>query len=680
MNMENTLTKWIPALVAGILTSPAMADNPIFQTYYSPDPAPVVIDDTVFVYSGNDQGGDFFTMNGWRVSSSTDMVNWTDRGTIILSHDDFPNAKVAGDWASQCIRRNGKYYYYVTVESTMGGRAINVAVADRPEGPFKNALGNKHLAGPNWDYIDPTVWIDDDGQAYLYWGNPKLYYAKLNEDMISFDGPIQVTNMSYGFAPPGEGSKYTEGPWIHKHGGKYYMIYASHGVPESISYSWSDHPTGPWEWKGVIMKNGQNGSTFTNHSGVIDFKGRSFFFYHNGRLPGGGGYTRSTAVEEFTYNSDGTIPMMEMTNLGVVKPIHYLDPFKRTEAETKAFSYGLEAAKNDNVGVYITKIHNNDYIKVRCVDFGDYGADLFTAAVMGKSDATIEIRLDKKDGELIGTLDVSKTNGSWKEVECEVDNTIGRHDVFFVFKGPANTELFDFNYWFFSSNATLVPQTPYLAQKHAVPGKIEFEDYDEGGQNRAYYDNDTENQGGEYRNDRVDIVACDGGYAVGYTAEGEWLEYTVDIQKTQAYQFEAKVSCGLNTSGFQLFLDDNEITDIVEVPNTPDWDTYAIVKGKTGTINEGEHVLKVLLTGAYANLDWLRFTDGTETLITPLAAQKNPLYEKAIVYDMGGKLVGYANLHSSDDADWASQLSIQQFPANTYLVKTNGRSRVVVCK
>ena len=275
---------------------------------------------------------------------------------------------------------------------------------------------------------------------------------------------------------------------------------------------------------------------------------------------------------------------------------------------------------------------------------------------------------------------MSKTNGSWKELECEVDNTIGRHDVFFVFKGPANTELFDFNYWFFTSNATLVPQTPYLAQKHAVPGQIELEDYDEGGQNRAYYDSDTDNQGGEYRNDRVDIVTNDDGYAVGYTAEGEWLEYTVDIQKTQAFQFEAKVSCGLNTSGFQLFLDDNEITDIVEVPNTLDWDTYAIVKGKTGTLNEGEHVLKVLLTGVYANLDWLRFTDGTETLITPLAAQKNPRYEKAIVYDMGGKLVGYANLHSSDDADWASQLSNQQFPANTYLVKTNGRSRVVVCK
>ena len=254
----------------------ALADNPIIQTYYSPDPAPVVIDDTVFVYTGNDLGGSFFTMDGWRVSSSTDMVNWTDRGTIILSSRDFPNANKDGDWAAQVIRRNGKYYYYVTVNSsTGGGYAINVAVADRPEGPFKNALsGNRHLAGPNWSYIDPTVWIDDDGQAYLYWGNSKLFWAKLNEDMISFDGGIHEVDMSRGFSAGGS-SVYTEGPWIHKRDNKYYMLYASHGTGnggERISYSTSDSPTGPWTWGGLIMEP-STGSAFTNHCGIIEFKG-----------------------------------------------------------------------------------------------------------------------------------------------------------------------------------------------------------------------------------------------------------------------------------------------------------------------------------------------------------------------------------------------------------------------
>lgn len=677
--MKQTLKNWILATIAVMPSTVVLADNPIIQTYFSPDPAPVVIDDTVFCYTGNDQGGDFFTMNGWRVSSSTDMVNWTDRGTIILSHDDFPNAKVKGDWAAQCIRRNGKYYYYVTVESTKGGRAINVAVADRPEGPFKNALGDKHLAGPNWDYIDPTVWIDDDGQAYLYWGNPKLYYAKLKEDMISFDGPIQVTDMSHGFAPNGEESKYTEGPWIHKRGKKYYMIYASHGVPECISYSWSDSPTGPWEWKGVIMNNKQDGGAFTNHSGLIDFKGRSFFFYHNQRLPGGGGFARSTAIEEFTYNPDGTIPTINATNLGVVNPIHFVNPFNRVEAETKAFSYGLDAGKNDNVGVYMTKIHNNDYIKVRCVDFGDLGADFFTASVSSKNSAKIEIHLDKKDGELIGTLDVVNTNGNWKELECEVSNTIGKHDLFFIFKGAANTELFDFDFWYFTSNSTIEPQEPYKGIASAIPGKIEFEDFDKGGQNRSYYDNDKENQGKEYRDERVDIVTNDEGYAIGYTNEGEWMAYTVDIKKTFAYDFEARVACGLNTSGFKLLLDDKDVSGEIEVPNTEDWDTYTIIKGKTKELMEGEHILKVQLTGSYANLDWIRFiADQTDAARVVSQSEQFPMQVQ--IFDINGKFIGNTFIHSSVSSDISKHLAKEGLKNNTYILKSKGFSKVVICK
>lgn len=676
--MKKALIRMAAIPFLGLVPDNALADNPIFQTYYSPDPAPVVIDDTVFCYTGNDEGGSFFTMNGWRVSSTTDMVNWTDRGTIILSHDDFPNAKVSGDWAAQCIRRNGKYYYYVTVESTLGGRAINVAVADSPEGPFKNALGDKHLAGPNWDYIDPTVFIDDDGQAYLMWGNPKLYYAKLNADMVSFDGPIQVFDMTSGFAPAGENSKYTEGPWLMKRDSKWYMVYASHGVPECISYSWSNSPTGPWEWKGVIMNNKQSGLAFTNHSGIIDFKGRSFFFYHNQGLPGGGGYSRSTCVEEFTYNPDGTIPEISATSLGVVNPIHFLDPYKRVEAETKSFSYGLEAGKNDN-GIYMTKIHNNDYIKVRCVDFGDLGADLFTAYVAGKADATLEIHLDKKDGDLLGTLTISNTYGAWKEVECEIANTTGKHDVFFVFKGAENTELFDFDYWFFESNSVLVPQAPYGGEAHKVPGTIQFEDFDEGGQNRSYYDNDRANQGGEYRtDDRIDIVKNDESYAIGYTNAGEWMEYTIDVKKTQTYDFEARVSCGLNTSGFKMLVDDQAITDTVVVPNTPDWDTYTTIKGTTTEIAEGEHVLKVQLTGTYANLDWIQFLGEDEESGIGLIANTAVQYPLQVaVYGIGGQKLGKLTLNS---ADVTAQVKAAGYTAGTYLLKGNGYSKVVVCK
>ena len=316
--MKFARTAKIAAAVAAFgLCSAAMAENPLIQTYYSPDPAPVVFGDTLCTYSGNDEGGSFFTMHGWRVSCTTDMVNWTDMNTLILEAGDFNgSAKKNGDWASQCIRRNGKYYYYVTVESTRGGRAINVGVSDKKEGPFKDALNGKHLAGPNWDYIDPTVFIDDDGQAWLYWGNPKLYYCPLKENMIECASEIKVSDMST------FNGKYTEGPWIHKRGKKYYMIYAAGGIPESIDYSWSDSPTGPWTYKGVIMPSSEPGSAFTVHSGIVDFKGRSFFFYHNQKNVKGGGYSRSTAIEEFTWNADGTIPTLECRRYHSHDPRH----------------------------------------------------------------------------------------------------------------------------------------------------------------------------------------------------------------------------------------------------------------------------------------------------------------------------------------------------------------------
>ncbi len=687
--MKNTLKKWLIGGALGLSFNVVLADNPIIQTYYSPDPAPVVIDDTVFVYTGNDLGGDFFTMDGWRVSSSTDMVNWTDRGTIILSSRDFPNANRNGDWAAQVIRRNGKYYYYVTVSSsTGGGYAINVGVADRPEGPFKNALGDRHLAGPNWSYIDPTVWIDDDGQAYLYWGNAKLFWAKLNEDMISFNGGIHEVDMSRGFSSGGS-SVYTEGPWIHKRNNKYYMLYASHGTGnggERISYSTSDSPTGPWTWGGLIMEP-STGSAFTNHCGIIEFKGRSFFFYHNQRrVPGAGGYNRTSAVEEFTWNADGSIPRIYMSDGGVVNPIHFLDPFKRVEAETKAWSYGVGAEKNNN-GVYINKIHNNDYIKVRCVDFGEMGADFFTASVSSKNNASIEIRLDKQDGELIGTLQVENTNGAWREIECEVDNTIGKHDIFFVFKGAANTELFDFDYWYFTSNSVIVPQTPYNGIAHSIPGKIEFEDYDEGGQNRAYYDADMENQGKQYREDRVDIVTVapdddpSEGYAIGFTNEGEWLEYSVQVKESKAYEYELRTACGLNTSGIQLFLDDKEVSQEIEIPNTEDWNTYTVVKGKTEELTEGEHILRVLLTAPYANLDWIRFIgegDVSSAIEVNNEAITYPFV--ATVYDLSGRVCGTITIQSSDDEELRLQLRKANLPAGTYLIKANQYHRIFICK
>ena len=450
------------------------AQNPIIQTQLTADPAPMVDGDTLYVYTGHDEdGADFFWMNEWRVYSTTDMVNWTDHGSPL----DLSSFSWADDraWAAQTVKRNGKYYWYICAHSKLsGGIAIGVAVSDSPTGPFKDALGKPLFDNGRWDNIDPTVWIDDDGQAYLYWGNPHLYYAKLNDDMISLKGGVnpkeaiddkqQVGRIHMtveGFGAPDVENRdstvkykdnYTEGPWFMKRGKNYYMLYAAGGVPEHIAYSMSKKPLGPWKYQGNIMPLEDTGS-FTNHCGVVDFKGKSYFFYHTGKL--GGGFGRSVAVEEFKYNADGTFPIIHHTQEGV-SPVGTLNPYKRNEAETIAYSKGVKSEQTDETGVYISEIHNGDYIKVREVDFGNEAPDQFAiSAACSSLGGSLEVHLDKEDGELVAKIDVTKTGGweKWKTFSAQMlKKVMGKHDVYFVFKGLKGSKLFNLDWWKFEKN------------------------------------------------------------------------------------------------------------------------------------------------------------------------------------------------------------------------------------
>ncbi len=675
----------VSALIGFGLCTNAMAENPLIQTYYSPDPAPVVFGDTLCTYSGNDEGGSFFTMHGWRVSCTTDMVNWTDMNTLILEAGDFNgSAKKNGDWASQCIRRNGKYYYYVTVESTRGGRAVNVAVSDKKEGPFKDALNGKHLAGPNWDYIDPTVFVDDDGQAWLYWGNPKLYYCPLKENMIECASEIKVSDMS------GFNGKYTEGPWIHKRGNKYYMIYAAGGIPESIDYSWSDSPTGPWTYKGVIMPSNEPGAAFTVHSGIVDFKGRSFFFYHNQKNVRGGGYSRSTAIEEFTWNADGTIPTIRATNNGVVKPIKNLDPFVRVEAETKAWVGGMTVNTSggytiiEHVGaeygnVFLTKMNSGFYTKVRSVDMGD-GADRIIVCTRGNG-GKLELHAGSENGALLVSMDIPASS-AWEEHSFDVTDAAGVDDLFFVVKQGG----FDFDYWYMESEKTAVPQTAYKGTAATVPGKIEAENYDEGGHNKAFYDNDRENQGKAYREDEVDVVAIDDskcgdaactGYAIGYTNEGEWVEYTINVAADAKYDITANVATASDASAMQLLIDDTEITESVAVEKIDSvWTTYKVVDIGSVELKKGEHVLRLLITGSFLNVDWISFADpnAPPTIgMAPvrLATQSATSYN---VFGVTGKFLGRVD---NVGTGLSEALKTAGFAQGVYMVRGVGQAKAM---
>lgn len=313
--MRSLLQPFVIALTAGC-GSLAQAANPIFTDVFTADPAAMVHGGKVYLYAGHDEAKDntkFFEMHDWLVYSSADMVNWEAHGPR-LHVKDFKWAK--GDaWASQIIEKNGKFYWYITARhnDTKPGFAIGVAVGDSPLGPFKDALGKALITNdmttdtPNdWDDIDPSVFIDNDGQAYLFWGNSKPRYAKLKPNMIELDGPIvPVTGLP----------EFTEAIWVHKYKDNYYLSYAM-GFPEKLGYAMSKSITGPWEYKGIL--NEVAGNTPTNHQAIIEFNNKHYFIYHTGAgRPDGGQYRRSVSIEELFYNPDGTIKRIVMTSEGV---------------------------------------------------------------------------------------------------------------------------------------------------------------------------------------------------------------------------------------------------------------------------------------------------------------------------------------------------------------------------
>ncbi len=467
--MKESGIQWVVcvAMAATVFGSVCHAGNPIVQTKFTADPAPMVHDGVVYLYTSHDEddagpGMGRFLMKDWQCYTSTDMVNWTDHGTI-ASLKTFPWAVQENDaWAPQAIERDGKFYFYAPV-SVPGWpkNVIGVAVADNPLGPYKDAIG-KPLVGPDGGFIDPSPFIDDDGQAYLYWGNPNLWYVKLNDDMISYSGEIIKDPGIAKVQGQPDPYHYQEGPWAYKRDGHYYMAYASTCCPEGMGYAMSDSPEGPWEFGGYIMR--PDGRSSGNHPGIIDYKGKTYVFGFNFKLNFSITEThherRSVCVAELKFNPDGTIqelPWWEEAD--PVDQVELLNPYVRTEAETICWSEGIKSESCDAGGMNVYPEKDGAYIKVQGVDFGTDGAGTFTASVACGTEvglfegASIELHLDGVDGPLIGAVPVSYTAGDWKNETIAIKGAAGEHDLFFVFTGDS-VNLCKFDHWQFAKNTS----------------------------------------------------------------------------------------------------------------------------------------------------------------------------------------------------------------------------------
>jgi hypothetical protein len=301
-------------LVFAVIT---YAANPLITSIYTADADCLVANNTFYVYCGRDEaatGQQAFVMDEWHILKSTNMQNWTDLGVKLqLSNFTWCNANA---WAGSVCYKDGKYWWYVPVnDRATNAMSIGVASSTSPEGPFTDAKGSALITNqtPNCNIfvIDPGVFVDDDGQAYLYFGGYwALRVVKLNNDMISLNGSV-ITPTG---VPTSGSTRYWEAPTLRKYNGNYYLSYAAYQNPATIEYCMATNPMGPWTYKGRILDT--TTPTGTNHHSYnqVPYGGRYFCIYHTS--PSGDDYHRRVNCDELYYNADGTIKKVIQTSGG----------------------------------------------------------------------------------------------------------------------------------------------------------------------------------------------------------------------------------------------------------------------------------------------------------------------------------------------------------------------------
>jgi arabinoxylan arabinofuranohydrolase len=437
------------------LFNQAAADEVIVGYRHLADPGILVYKGRIYLYASNDDDNSTDKASGYKMKSivcvsSSDMKNWTDHGVVFEAPRDVSWA--AKTWAPSVVSRNGKIYLYFG----NGGSGIGVVTSDTPIGPFKDPIGKKLvdtqtpgvMPATNMWLFDPMTFIDDDGQAYMYFGGngeSNIRVIKLNPDMISVNGPATTITAPFFF----------EASWMHKRNGIYYFSYSTNPKAQMrIDYMTSNSPTSGFTYGGIVAAQPPNNNN-NNHQGIFEFKGTWYHAYHNRTIAYQLGipteYKRNLAIEKLDYKPDGSIQQVVYTKNGI-EQVGSLNPYTRVEAETMAAQKGVKTDVCINGGLNVNGIKDGDWIKVVGVDFGVNGPQKFTASIAGNGkNNSIELRLGSPTGKLIGKLELSDTKDgqSWKSISCKVNGAIGKQDLFLCLKG-SNTFGVNFDWWSFS--------------------------------------------------------------------------------------------------------------------------------------------------------------------------------------------------------------------------------------
>jgi GH43 family beta-xylosidase len=421
----------------------ASAQNPIVRDQYSADPSARVFGDRVYVYPSHDilaQPGKgrvgWFCMEDYHVFSSANLTDWTDHG-MIVTQNKVPWVKPDSYamWAPDCIFRNGKYYFYFPAtpnDSTIRGFTIGVATANKPSGPFTpEPTSIKGVRG-----IDPNVFMDDDGQAYLYWSQGNIFGAKLKQNMLELDSEVKTLGDL-----PTKGLK--EGPYMFKHNGKYYLTYPHvENVTERLEYAMSDNPLGPFKVTGVIMD--ETPGCWTNHHSIIEFKKQHYLFYHANNYSPKFDKARSIRADSLSFNADGTIVKVKPTLRGIgvtdARSKIQIDRYSLI-SDTNGVAVAFIDTSNKFQGWKTTLQQPNAWVQYNSVQFGSKAAKTVTAKAMAPSGGTLVIRTGSESGPVEAEVKIPKSN-DWQDVKATVAKSpTGTQNLVVQMKDAGNAEL-----------------------------------------------------------------------------------------------------------------------------------------------------------------------------------------------------------------------------------------------
>lgn len=441
--MKNFKYVWLISSLIIFLVNSAMPQNPFIMDQFTADPTARVFNGRVYVFPSHDirarqgQGRPgWFCMEDYHVFSSDNLTDWTEYGVIVSQNNvNWVDSATYSMWAPDCIEKNGRYYFYfpAIVKAAFGrGSSVGVAIADDPAGPYiPEPEPIKNLHG-----IDPNLFIDKDGQAYIYWAMGNIFAAKLKGNMLELESEPQIIGEL-----PGQGLK--EGPFLFERNGKYYLTYPHvQNKIERLEYAVGDNPLGPFKVTGVIMDESPSGC-WTNHQSVIEFKNQWFLFYHNNDLSPKFDKNRAIRIDSLFFNEDGTIQKVTPTlrGVGLTRATDKIQVDRYSRISEQGTSIAFMDTLNTFEGWKTLFTAGDAWARYNAVDFGNEKIKSVSIKATSQKGGTVQIFLDKANGILLATIEIPEGPG-WKTIDAKLLKSVyGTHNIVVSLKGNNPVEL-----------------------------------------------------------------------------------------------------------------------------------------------------------------------------------------------------------------------------------------------